>query len=145
MLRSTGIFAAAFAALILAAPPASAEMTKCRLTYDLEGWSVIYKYSSGTGRISCSNGQTADVKIVTHGGGVSFGTQRVIAGSGSFSSVHDISDLYGGYAEVVAHAGAGGSADARAMMRRSVNLSLAGTGQGINLGFAFGSFSIRPR
>ena len=42
-------------------------------------------------------------------------------------------------------AGAGGSVDARVLVKGNVNLSLAGTGQGINLGIAFGSFRIVPR
>ena len=144
MVRIAGGFAAACAALMLAAPPASAEMIKCQLKYDLEGWSVLYKHSTGTGRISCSNGQAADVKIVTHGGGVTFGTQRVIGGSGVFSAVHDIEEIYGSYAEAIAHAGAGGSADARAMTKGRVSLSLVGRGQGLNLGIALGSFRIKP-
>ncbi len=96
-----------------ASSTASAAMTQCRLTYDLEGWSAFYKTSKGSGRITCSNGQSASVRIQTHGGGVSFGTNQVVGGKGVFSSVVDISDLYGGYAEAVAHAGAGRSVAAR--------------------------------
>ena len=144
MVRITGGFAAACAVLMLAALPASAEMIKCRLKYDLKGWSVFYEHSTGTGRVSCSDGQAANVNIVTHGGGATFGTHRVIGGRGVFSAVHDIEELYGAYAEAVAHAGAGDSADARAMMKRTVSLALAGTGQGLNLGLSLGSFSIRP-
>ena len=33
----------------------------------------------------------------------------------------------------------------RVMMKGDVNLSLSGTGQGINLGIAFGRFRIEPR
>ena len=87
----------------------------------------------------------ADVSIVTHGGGVTFGTHKVIDGKGIFSAVRDISDLYGGYAEASAHAGAGAAVDARAMMKGNVNLSLSGTGQGINVGLAFGRFGIKPK
>ena len=59
--------------------------------------------------------------------------------------MRDIVDLYGTYVEATAHAGAGGSTDARTMAKGQVNLSLAGTGQGVNLGIAFGGFTIRPR
>ena len=44
-----------------ASSTASAAMTQCRLTYDLEGWSAFYKTSKGSGRITCSNGQSARV------------------------------------------------------------------------------------
>ncbi len=145
MIRVNGRIAVACTAVLLAAPAASAEMIKCKLTYSLKGWSIFYKYAKGDGRITCSNGQASDVRIVTHGGGVTFGTHEVIDGKGTFSAVRDIDELYGGYAEASAHAGAGAAADARAMVKRNVNLSLSGMGQGINLGFAFGRFSIEPK
>jgi hypothetical protein len=133
------------ASVLLAGPAASAELTKCRISYDIKGWSVIYKTSKGTGRITCTNGQAADVVIRAHGGGLTFGTTEVIDGKGKFSSVRDIADLYGTYVEAAAHAGAGGSTDARAMAKGNASLSLAGTGQGVSLGFAFGAFTIRPK
>ena len=37
------------------------------------------------------------------------------------------------------------TAAARAMAKGDVNLLLAGTGQGLSLGFAFGAFKIQPR
>ena len=126
-------------------PASSAQRTKCRLSYDLEGWSAFYKVANGSGRITCSNGQAADVTIETRGGGISFGTTKVIGGKGVFSQVNDIRDLYGSYGEAVAHAGAGESAAARFMVKGNVNLSLHGTGQGISVGIAFGSFKIKPR
>jgi hypothetical protein len=142
--RVRTLVTAAAAALLLSAP-ASAEMTKCRMKYDLDGWSFIYRYAQGSGHITCSNGQSANVRITAHGGGPTLGTEKVIGGTGIFSQVSDISQLYGTYAEAAVHAGAGGSADARAMMKGNVNLSLSGLGQGINLGVAFGAFDISPR
>lgn len=135
---------AAAGAVVLLAEPASAEMTKCRLTYNLKGWSILYSFSEGTGRISCTNGQAADVAMVAYGGGPAFGRQRLISGKGTFSGVEDISDLYGGYAEAAVYCGAGGAVEARGLMKSNVSLTLSGTGQGINLGIVFGSFSIRP-
>ena len=119
--------------------------TECQMTYDLKGWSVFYKTSRGTGHISCTNGQEANVRIVTHGGGLSFGTSKVIGGKGKFSAVQDIKQVYGSYGEATVHAGAGRSSSAGTMVKGDVNLSLSGLGEGINLGFAFGSFKIRPR
>ena len=145
MTRMTASIAAAAAALLMVAPAASAGMISCKLKFDLEGWSILYKYGKGSGRITCSNGQAADVRIVTHGGGATLGTHKVIGGSGKFSGVLDIKDLYGGYAEADVHAGAGGAATARVLIKSNVNLTLAGTGQGINLGIAFGSFRIQPK
>ena len=131
--------------LSLAAPAAADGLTKCRMTYDLSGWAVIYKTSKGTGRITCDNGQAANVRISTHGGGATVGTSTVVGGRGVFSGAGDIEELYGTYVEATAHAGAGASSDARAMTKGNVSLSLAGTGQGFNVGVAFGGFTIEPR
>lgn len=133
------------ALLALGSTTSAAAMLECRFTYDLKGWSAVFKTARGTGEINCSNGQSASVDIVTYGGGVTFGTSTVVGGKGHFSQVEKISDLYGTYVEAMAHAGAGGSTDARAMFKGSVRLSLAGRGQGFNVGFAFGSFRIKPR
>ena len=35
--------------------------TNCTMDYTLKGWSAFYKTSSGSGTITCENGQTADV------------------------------------------------------------------------------------
>jgi len=146
VIRPTAHIVTALSVLMfLAGPSHAAEMIKCKIRYDLEGWSIFYRRGTGSGRITCSNGQTADVGIVAHGGGVSFGTQKVIDGIGTFSSVADISELYGRYAEAGVHAGAGPSADARVVVKGNVSLSLAATGQGINLGIALGSFNIQPK
>jgi hypothetical protein len=133
------------AGLVLASPAGSAELIKCRLSYSLEGWSFFYKHARGDGRITCSNRTASEVRIVAHGGGPTIGTQRVTDGKGVFSAVRDIEELYGTYAEADAHAGAGGSVDARVLVKGNVSLSLAGTGQGVNIGVAFGSFRIVPR
>ncbi len=145
MRRFLAIALSLIACALFAGPAASAQPAKCRMTYDLKGWSIFYKTSKGTGRITCSNGQSANVSLSAHGGGITLGKFEVTDGKGTFSSVSDIADLYGTYAEATAHAGAGGSTDARAMAKGDVNLSLAGTGQGVSLGIAFGGFTIRPR
>lgn len=118
--------------------------TKCHITFDLKGWSAFYKRSTGTGFITCDNGQTAKVKISTHGGGVTFGKSEIVNGSGTFSRVTDIHELFGGYAASEAHAGAVHSAGAQAMTKGSISLAISGTGRGFDLGFAFGKFKITP-
>ena len=56
--------------------------TDCRMSFELKSWSVFYKSGKGKGTITCDNGQSAPVKIRTHGGGVScnFGRIRGIGG-----------------------------------------------------------------
>lgn len=125
----------------IGASPARAEMTKCKMEFTLSGWSAFYKTASGNGTITCDNGRSAAVHIRTKGGGLTVGKSKVI-GHGTFSEVSDINDLFGSYAAAEAHAGAGTSKAAQAMTKGPVSLELTGSGQGVDLGFSFGSFTI---
>ncbi|HJO24607.1 MAG: hypothetical protein QF890_03310 [Myxococcota bacterium] len=145
MLRFVSRLLAICALLVFGGVAPALAVTKCQMTYQLKGWSAFYKTSRGTGHVSCTNGQEANVDIVTHGGGFSFGASNVVGGKGTFSQVEDISSVYGSYGEAIAHAGAGGSVDARVVTKGNVSLSLSGKGRGVNLGFAFGSFRVTPR
>ncbi len=116
----------------------------CKLDYDLKTWSFLYKSGKGQGTISCDNGQTAAVRLRSHGGGVTFGKSHIEGGQGEFSRVSDISELFGRYAATEAHAGASKSAGAQAVWNGKIGLSLSGTGRGWALGFALGSFKIEP-
>src|SRR5690606_20033371 len=71
-MRKPVILAATAALLLSAAAPAFAGDVDCKLTFDLSGWSVFYKTASGTGVVTCDNGQRLPVKITTQGGGLSF-------------------------------------------------------------------------
>lgn len=139
------VLLAAAAALLFAAAPASARDLDCKLSFDLAGWSVFYKTSSGTGVVTCDNGQRLAVRISTKGGGISFGKSRIENGTGEFSGVDDIRDVLGTYATAEAHAGAVKSSKAQVMTKGEVSLALAGTGKGWDLGFAFGKFVIEAR
>jgi len=120
------------------------KMTRCSITFDLKGWSALYKTMKGKGTITCDNGQTAKVTIKTTGGGLTAGKSELIDASGNFSKVKDISETFGGYAQAEAHAGAVGSSGAQALTKGEVSLALAGTGRGFDLGVSFGKFTIRP-
>jgi hypothetical protein len=128
---------------LLGASPAVA-LTSCDLRYDLEGWSVFYKEATGSGVVRCDNGQSARVRLETRGGGVTFGRSRIVGGSGDFSPIADISEIFGNYANAEAHAGMGVSSAAQVVTKGPVSLSLSGTGTGVDLGFAFGRFTIVP-
>jgi hypothetical protein len=116
--------------------------TMCRMTFNLSGWSVFYKTSSGTGRITCDNGQSARVKVSSKGGGLTFGRSKIREGIGRFSEVSSISELYGSYGQGEAHAGAGKSAEASVVTKGEVSLALTGKGTGVNVGVSFGKFTI---
>ena len=128
---------------VVGAASARAE-TKCDLTFRLEGWSAFYKTGHGGGTITCGNGQRARVVINTTGGGITFGMSKILDGHGEFTPVDSIRELFGNYAAAEAHAGAGASADAQVVTKGPVSLALKGKGRGVDLGFAFGKFSIQP-
>ena len=72
----------------------------------------------------------------------SSGKSEVIGGTGKFSEARSIDELFGSYVQSEAHAGAGKSASAQAMTKGEISLALAGTGRGVDIGFAFGKFTI---
>lgn len=132
----------AVVALLAVGEALAAETTRCTIRYDLEGWSAFYKTASGSGTISCDNGQTASVVISTKGGGLTVGRSKVNDGRGKFSPVTSIEETFGDYGMAEAHAGAGTSSSAQVMTRGTVSLELTGTGTGVDLGFSFGRFTI---
>ena len=141
------ITAACVVGLVSAASPAvaadPAATVKCQMTFTMKGWSVFYKRANGTGTVTCSNGQTANVKLQARGGGLTAGKSSIENGRGEFSAVKDIEEIFGNYADAEAHAGAVKSSGARAMTKGEVSLALSGTGRGWDLGIAFGRFTIK--
>jgi len=118
------------------------KLVQCTMAFDMQSWSAFFKSSKGTGTITCDNGQTADVRIKAKGGGITFGKSDVIGGSGNFTGARNIHELFGSYAQSEAHAGAGKSAAAQALTKGEISLVLSGTGRGVDVGFAFGKFTI---
>lgn len=136
--------------LLLGGTAKSAEGVKsaeveCRMNFTMKSWSFLYKSGKGTGEITCTNGQSADVKLRGHGGGLTAGKSKIINGLGVFTKVASINELFGDYANAEAHAGAGGSASARVLTKGEVSLTLTGTGKGVDLGINFGNMKISKR
>jgi hypothetical protein len=115
----------------------------CTMKFSMSGWSAFYKRASGTGTVTCNNGQTAAVKLEARGGGLTAGKSSIENGTGEFSNVKNIEEIFGSYANSEAHAGAVKSSGAQAMTKGEVSLALAGTGRGWDLGIAFGKFTIK--
>jgi hypothetical protein len=122
--------------------PAWGGSTKCTLKYSLTGWSAGYSTASGSGTITCDDGQSASVSLRAKGGGLSVGKSKIVNGSGTFSEVAYISELFGSYGAAEAHAGMGGSAAAQVVTKGTVSLAFSGTGHGVDLGVSFGKFVI---
>ncbi len=140
----------ALAALLAGAPllhagsaQAAGEIT-CRMSFSLSGWSVFYKTASGSGEVTCSNGEHMHVRLESKGGGLTFGKSS-IAGEGRFSGIYDIREILGSYANAQAHAGAVKSAQGVVMTKGNVSLALSGKGRGWDLGVDFGKFTISAR
>jgi len=114
---------------------------KCTMTFQLKTWSIIYKSSTGTGTIHCSNGRSLRVRLSAKGGGLTAGKSEE-SGRGVFSPVGHIDDLLGGYAQLRAHAGAVNSVQAQVMTKGEVSLALSGKGHGWSLGVDMGELKI---
>ena len=125
-----------------ALPAAAAGSADCEMRFNLSSWAAFYKAGSGTGTVTCDNGQSMAVKISTKGGGITFGKSRITDGRGEFSGITRIEDVLGTYVTAEASAGAGKSAKAQVMTKGDVSLALAGKGEGWDLGVAFGKFVI---
>jgi hypothetical protein len=123
----------------------SSDRTRCEMKFQIKGWSAFYKTAKGEGTVSCDNGEKASVSIRTTGGGLTFGKSEIVDGTGRFSDVRNIGEVFGSYASGEAHAGAVKSSAATAMTKGEVSLALAGTGRGFDVGFAFGKFTIERR
>jgi len=133
------------ALLALAGATAHAGSVDCKLKFTISGWSAFYKRSDGTGNITCTNGQSMHVRLRARGGGPSVGQSTIKNGTGEFSGVSDIKELLGTYASAEAEAGAVKSAKAHVVTKGPVSLALSGTGEGWEVGVAFGKFQILRR
>lgn len=116
--------------------------TQCKMQFTMSSWSVFYKSGKGDGVITCDNGQEAQVRLRTHGGGLTFGKNKTLNGHGTFSKTSSIKDLFGSYAAAEVHGGAGDSGGSQVLTKGDVSLALTDTGKGINVGIDFGSFKI---
>ena len=119
--------------------------TTCTMKYNLKGWSAFYKTASGAGSIRCDNGQKAAVRLSVKGGGLTAGKTEIRDGTGYFSEVASINELFGRYDAASAGAAAGKAASATALIKDNIHLTLAGTGRGVELGVSLGRFTITKK
>jgi hypothetical protein len=122
---------------------AEAAKVDCRMKFSMSGWSAFYKRASGTGTVTCNNGQSANVRLEARGGGLTAGKSSIENGEGEFSNVKNIDEIFGKYVNAEAHAGAVKSSGAQALTKGEVSLALVGTGRGWDLGISFGKFTIK--
>lgn len=140
----TALVAALFAtSLATHADDQAKAKVDCTMKFTLKGWSAFYKRADGTGTVTCNNGQSATVKLEARGGGLTAGKSSIENGTGEFSNVKNIDEIFGKYVNAEASAGAVKSSGAQAMTKGEVSLGLAGTGRGWDLGISFGKFTIK--
>lgn len=132
-------------ALLVLGTTTARAATICTLEFDLSGWSAFYQTAEGYGTVTCENGETSRVTVLTRGGGITFGKWELVGATGRFSAVRDIAEVYGSYARADVHAGAVGAAGAQVLTKGTVSLALSGTGRGWAIGVAFGDFTIVPQ
>ena len=132
-------------AMTLASAAQAAERDlDCRLVYNLSGWSLIYKHTTGSGTVTCKGGQSMRVKVSAKAVGLTVGKWKVDRGTGNFTDVHNIRDVLGNYAQASANVGLAKSGEAQVLTNGPISLALAGAGAGVNIGVDVGQFRIEP-
>ena len=140
-----GVLAVLLFPVWAAADDEESGMIECEMKFTLKGWSAFYKTAEGWGSVTCANGQKAEVRIAFKGGGLTFGKYSIEDGSGRFTDLKNIDEIYGGYVAAEAHAGAGKSTQASVYTKGEVSLALTGKGRGVNVGFDFGKLTIKRK
>jgi len=125
-------------------PAAAEQLVSCTMTYNLSGFSLAIKVYDGTGVISCSNGQHQQVTLSSRSIGFSIGKSE-IEGTGVFSGVKSLNEIYGTYAALEGHAGATTSVDGQVLTRGEISLALSGKGRGIDIGVTIGELTISAK
>jgi len=123
---------------------ASGADLECKLSYNLSGWSLIYKHTTGTGVVKCNNGKSMPVRVTAKAVGLTAGKWHIDNGQGKFTDVHNIHEVLGAYAQASANAGLAKSGEAQVLSKGDISLALSGAGEGINLGVDIGQFKIEP-
>ncbi len=135
----------AILAVLLSMSFSASAFTTCHIRYQLEGWSFLYSDYRGEGVVACENGQSAEVRIISRGGGLTIGKSEIDEGTGVISEVKDISEVYGDYVYLNTHAGLTKSVEGVVLTKGEVSLALTGLGRGVDIGASIGVFTILPR
>ena len=140
MRKLTLIFA--LSALVATAGASAADLS-CHLTFEMKGWSAIYKTATGSGTISCSNGESMKVTLESKGFGLTAGKATIDEGKGVITGAKSLSDILGSYVAADASAGAVKAGSATVLTKGEVSLALSGKGRGWEAGLSISDFVIR--
>ncbi len=125
----------------LSQPAAAENMISCTMKYYLKGWSFAYSQYKGTGEVNCTNGQSAHVVLSSKAIGFTIGMSE-IDGTGKFTELKDINEIYGLFASLEGHAGVTKSGSGQVLTRGIVSLALSGEGRGFDIGVTLGGLRI---
>jgi len=139
------VFLVAIASTVSAGDKYDPKLTKCRMVFNIKGWSLFVKLAKGEGTITCDNGQRAEVRLESVGGGLTAGKAEMMGARGTFTRVRGIREIFGTYAEAEAHAGAAKSGSVSVLTKGMISLAIRGRGRGVDLGISVGGFTITPK
>ena len=122
---------------------ADGNLTSCTMTYKMSGFSLAYKQYDGIGNVSCSNGQRGQVKLASKSIGFTIGKSE-IEGTGVFTDVKAINEVFGTYISLEGHAGATKSVDGQVLTKGEISLVISGKGRGVDIGVTIGELTISP-
>lgn len=114
----------------------------CTLRFSLSAWSFIGKHSEGSGVVTCVGGETARVRIVARGAGLSSGNSHVDGASGKFTDVHDLAEILGTYTDDTACRQTARCPDAQVLRNGDVLLALSGSNKDVDLTMGLGEFTL---
>jgi len=118
---------------------------ECTIRFQLSGWSALYERVDGTGIVACSDDTALPVFVQAPGAGFTVGKPRITNGTGRFTHVRQISDVFGTYAQGDLYAGIVKSGETGLLTNGKVSLGIAVKGEGNDLGIDMAGFTIRPR
>ena len=143
-LKLLAIFGVLGGSLLWVNPVAAEQLISCTMTYNLSGFSLAIKVYDGTGVISCSNGEHQQVSLSSRSIGFSIGKSE-IEGTGVFTGVKSLREIYGTFVALEGHAGATTSVDGQVLTRGEISLALSGKGRGIDIGVTIGELTISAK
>lgn len=120
------------------------DLTSCQMHYHLSGFSLVFRYYTGTGEITCRNGQRANAALTSTSIGFSIGKSE-FEGVAHFSEVKGIDEIWGNYMSLESHAGFLKSFDAQLLTRGEISMALDGQGRGVDIGATIGNLNIIRR
>jgi hypothetical protein len=128
--------------LLGSAPALAEDEVSCEMDFSMKGWAVVITEGKGEGKVVCSNGETAEVAIASHGIGLSAGKAELVHARGEFTGVSRLEDLLGTYSSQTRTGGAGEAGGVALLTKGSVSLTVYAKGEGMGISTALGRITI---